>query len=58
MTGTKDPTRTGGRVDQLLAAVLAVGSDLDLQQVLRRIVEAAVSLVDASYGALGVLAQD
>jgi signal transduction histidine kinase len=40
---------------QLLDAVLAVGSDLDLASVLTRIVESAVSLVDARYGALGVL---
>jgi signal transduction histidine kinase len=40
---------------QLLDAVLTVGSDLDLDAILRRIVEAAVSLVDARYGALGVL---
>jgi signal transduction histidine kinase len=40
---------------QLLRAVLAVGSDLDLTTVLQRIVEAAVALVDARYGALGVL---
>jgi signal transduction histidine kinase len=40
---------------QLLDAVLAVNSELDLEAALRRIVEAAVSLVDAKYGALGVL---
>jgi signal transduction histidine kinase len=39
----------------LLDAVLAVGSELDLQVVLRRIVEAAMELVDAEYGALGVV---
>ncbi len=39
----------------LLDAVLAVGSDLDLPTVLQRIVEAAVKLVDARYGALGVI---
>ena len=32
-----------------------IGSDLDLHAMLRRITEAAVSLVDAQYGALGVL---
>src|SRR5437763_4619455 len=42
----------------LLEAVLAVGEDLDLQAVLRRIIEAAVSLVDARYGALGVIGSD
>ena len=40
---------------QLLDAVLAIGLDLDLPAMLRRIVESAVELVDASYGALGVL---
>ena len=40
---------------RLLAAVVAVGSDLDLEVILRRIVDAAVELVQASYGALGVL---
>ena len=40
---------------ELLAAVLALGSDLDPLTMLRRIVEAAVGLVDARYGALGVL---
>jgi two-component system, NarL family, sensor histidine kinase DevS len=40
---------------RLLDAVMIVGSDLDLPAMLRRIVEAAVDLVDARYGALGVL---
>ena len=40
---------------ELLDAVLALGSDLDPPSMLRRIVEAAVGLVDARYGALGVL---
>ena len=40
---------------RLLDAVLSVGSDLDLPSVLHRIVEAAVDLADAKYGALGVL---
>jgi signal transduction histidine kinase len=39
----------------LLDAVLTVGSDLDLPAVLDRITHAAVDLVDARYGALGVL---
>ena len=46
---------TQDRVRSLLEAVLAVGRELDLQQVLRRIVEAAVVLVDAEFGALGVI---
>jgi GAF domain-containing protein len=43
------------RLGELLRAVMTVGSDLDLDATLRRIVEAAVSLVDARYGALGVI---
>jgi signal transduction histidine kinase len=38
-----------------LDAVLTIGSELDLTLVLKRIVEAAVELVGARYGALGVL---
>jgi signal transduction histidine kinase len=34
---------------------MAIGSDLDLAAMLRRIIEAARDLVDARYGALGVL---
>jgi signal transduction histidine kinase len=40
---------------QLLDAVMSVGSDLDLPAMLLRITQAAVDLVDARYGALGVL---
>ena len=40
---------------QLLDAVLTIGSDLDLPAMLRRIVSSAANLVDATYGALGVL---
>ncbi|NMH94064.1 GAF domain-containing protein [Pseudonocardia bannensis] len=40
----------------LLDAVLAVAAGLELDTTLRRIVQAAVDLVDARYGALGVLA--
>jgi signal transduction histidine kinase len=54
MPGPKDPSADRGRVDRLLEAVLAVSSDLDLKLVLQRIVEVAVNLVDARYGALGV----
>jgi signal transduction histidine kinase len=43
---------------QLLGAVMAIGADLDLGATLRRIIEAATSLVDARYGALGVLNQE
>ncbi|BBA95613.1 putative two-component system sensor kinase [Actinacidiphila reveromycinica] len=46
---------TRARVHGLLEALLTVGGELDLSQVLRRIVESAVTLVDAEYGALGVI---
>jgi signal transduction histidine kinase len=47
---------TRDRMQRLLDAVLVVAEDLDLDTTLRRIVEAAVDLVEARYGALGVLA--
>ncbi|WP_406339593.1 GAF domain-containing protein [Streptomyces sp. NBC_00649] len=50
--GTRD------RLKGLLEAVMSVGRELDLPQVLRGIVEAAVILVDAEYGALGVIGDD
>lgn len=40
---------------QLLDAVLAIGSGLELPAMLQRIIELATALVDARYGALGVL---
>ncbi len=49
---------TRDRVHALLEAVVAVGSNLELEAVLRRIVQAAVTLVDARYGALGVIDRD
>jgi signal transduction histidine kinase len=36
---------------------MAVGTNLDLEVVLRKIVESAVALVDASYGAMGVIGE-
>ncbi|MGV9275481.1 sensor histidine kinase [Streptomyces griseosporeus] len=50
--GTRD------RVHSLLEAVLSVGRELNLEQALRRIVEAAAVLVDAEYAALGVIGPD
>ncbi|MGI5358799.1 GAF domain-containing protein [Streptomyces sp. CA-252508] len=50
--GTRD------RVHSLLEAVVSVGRELDLSQVLRRIVEAGALLVDAQYAALGVIGPD
>jgi signal transduction histidine kinase len=49
---------TRDRMRGLLEAVIAIGSGLDLESTLRRIVETAVGLVDASYGALGVIGDD
>ncbi|GAA3507622.1 hypothetical protein FHR32_007405 [Streptosporangium album] len=49
---------TRDRVHALLNAVVSVGSDLDLETVLRRIVETAITLVDASYGALGAIGDE
>ena len=40
---------------RLLDAVMSIGSELDLDEVLLRIIEVAAELVDADYGALGVL---
>jgi two-component system, NarL family, sensor histidine kinase DevS len=44
-------------MDRLLEAVLALASDLELEYALHRIV-AAMTLVDAQYGALGVLGSE
>lgn len=52
------PRMTEERLPNLLAAVMAVGSDLELSAVLRRIVETAVQLVDCEYGALGVVGEE
>jgi signal transduction histidine kinase len=49
---------TRDRVHALLEAVVSIGSELDLQTVLHRITEAATALVDARYGALGVIGDD
>jgi signal transduction histidine kinase len=40
---------------KLLDAVLSISADLELATVLQRIIEAAMDLVDARYGAIGVL---
>lgn len=52
LIGTRD------KMDGLLDAVLAVASGLELDTTLRRIVQAAIELGEAKYGALGVLADD
>jgi len=48
---------TRDRVNALFEAVVAIGTNLDIEQVLRGIVEGAVSLVDARYGAMGVIGE-
>src|ERR1019366_2161313 len=50
--------RAQQRLTALLEAVLAVTADLELADVLARIVRSACELVDARYGALGVLGPD
>ncbi|MDQ6839422.1 MAG: GAF domain-containing protein, partial [Actinomycetota bacterium] len=51
LRGIDDPER----LRDLVAAVLAIGSDLSLPSILHHIVESAMTLIDARYGALGVL---
>ena len=46
------------RKDQLLESALILASDLSLPVVLQRIIELAVKLTDARYGALGVVGSD
>src|SRR4051794_10017919 len=57
LIAVSDESPAPDRMRGLLEAVLAVGEDLDLQAVLHRIIEAAVTLVDAKYGALGVIGE-
>jgi len=47
-----------GRVHSLLQAVLAIGGDLDLATVLRRLTEAAAQLAGARYAGLGVVDEE
>jgi len=46
------------RRDMLVEAGLALSSELSLDSVLQRIVELAVQVTEATYGALGVLGPD
>jgi signal transduction histidine kinase len=46
---------TRDRTHALLEAVMAVGGNLELEAVLRQLVEVAVTLVNARFGALGVI---
>lgn len=53
-----DDDRADRRLRDLLRATTSVVERLDLEIVLRRIVESAMNLVGARYGALGVIAAD
>ena len=53
---TDDAALAQRRLGDLLRANASIVERLDLEVVLRRIVEAAMRLVDARYGALGVIA--
>ncbi|MFE1766731.1 GAF domain-containing protein [Streptomyces angustmyceticus] len=56
MSGPHGPQlREPDRVRGLLDAVMSLGRGLELPEVLKGIVEAAVTLTDAEYGALGVV---
>ena len=50
--------RAQGRLRALLRAIETVGGDLDLDAVLRNVVDAACDLAHAQYGALGVISHD
>jgi signal transduction histidine kinase len=56
--GAEVALRAQRRLRDLLRANTAVVERLDLEVVLRRIVESAMTLVNARYGALGVIAAD
>ncbi|MFI1797937.1 GAF domain-containing protein [Streptomyces sp. NPDC020379] len=55
LTARQPQLREPDRIRGLLDAVMSMGHGLELPQVLRSIVEAAVTLTDAEYGALGVV---
>jgi signal transduction histidine kinase len=53
-----ETAKSRDRLQGLLDAVVAVGAGLELEGTLNRIVRTAVELVDAKYGALGVVGPD
>jgi signal transduction histidine kinase len=53
-----EPAVDRDRAELLIQAGLALTSELSLDAVLQRIVELAVDMTDARYGALGVLGED
>ena len=46
------------QMEQLVRVIIEIGSDLDLDVTLHRIVDAAMELTGARYGALGIRASD
>jgi signal transduction histidine kinase len=56
--GDVAPTTDDRHLRALLEANRTIAGDLDLHNLLRRIVEVAVDLADAQYGALGVIAAE
>ena len=58
VTSAQSVLATQGRLRSLLDASRLVSSELELPIVLRKIVAAAVELVGAKYGAIGVIAPD
>ncbi|MEO7235198.1 MAG: GAF domain-containing protein [Lapillicoccus sp.] len=56
--GALNEERGQHRLSALLDAVMAVTAGLDLAEVLTRIIHSACELVDARYGAMGVLGPD
>ncbi|WP_378022015.1 GAF domain-containing sensor histidine kinase [Actinomycetospora rhizophila] len=55
VTVTEGGAASPERIAALFSSLTSIAEGLDLDATLRRIVEAAVELVDARYGALGVL---
>ncbi|MFJ2592343.1 PP2C family protein-serine/threonine phosphatase [Streptomyces erythrochromogenes] len=53
----RDLAHAQRRFQDLLDAVMTVGRELELPVVLRRLITTAMDLVDARYGALGVLSE-
>jgi signal transduction histidine kinase len=58
MTVSQPDPPDSSQLQQLMDAIVAVGSELSLPEVLSRIVEVATDLVGATYGALGVLNEE
>ncbi len=55
---TQDQALTPTGIENLLAAFAAIADDLGLETVLERVISAACRLVDARFGALGVIGPD